>query len=88
MYRKLNRDNACSNYIEVGRVTGSEQLFVDGNVPNNSAYDYAMSVVLQSIGGSPTLRESGLSRSALSIPNRPSPLQHNNVGIPTTRGHI
>jgi len=55
------------NYIEVGRVTGSEQLFVDGNVPKQFSIRLCDVRSTSEHRWIPTYGI-GLSRSALSIP--------------------
>lgn len=43
IYRKLNASRSCGDYVYVGQAccTGT-QRFTDGGVPNNVAYDYAV----------------------------------------------
>ncbi|MGH9896042.1 MAG: hypothetical protein ACREA0_29450, partial [bacterium] len=62
LYRKPNADPSCSSYVNAGSfpyaVSGQ---FTDSGVPNNVAYDYAITAVVNGT-------ESGFSRQAVGIP--------------------
>ncbi len=81
VYRKLNASASCSSYVQVGSVAySSPWSIVDSGVPNNFAYDYAISAVISGV-------ESSFSKPTLAIPlTRPSGFFQCAVPDPWTSG--